>query len=423
VICRERSRTTAGLIPPIHPFDTVSFDTVIIESTNNRAMTIGKLRQGNWLAIGLAGLALGITVFGAVRLLGQRQAADPVTEVSPAPQRVEVVALGRLEPQSEVIRVGGPNGERIQRLLVKRGDQVKQGAVLAYLESYGERLAERDYAASQLTEAEQRLKATTSYGQSQIQEAESRIRQVEQPGIAELEAQRASIRQLEAELELATQDLERYQSLYDQGAITRQELDRTISTARQSREQLNNARASLTRIESRWRTEVQNARDQLQSEQANLPLTQSQVTARSARQNLQLAQAKLDRTIIRAPGNGRILQIITQAGEAIGETGILDLGDTSQMVAVAEVYETDVNLVKVGQSATITSRNGAFDNALTGKVSEIGWQIFKNNVLDDDPAANADSRVVEVKVRLDNSQAVAALTNLQVDVQINVAAN
>lgn len=382
-------------------------------------MTIGKLRQGNWLAVGLAGLALGITVFGAVRLLGQRQVA-PVTEASPAPRRVEVVALGRLEPQSEVIRVGGPNGERIQRLQVKRGDQVKQGAVLAYLESYGERLAERDYAASQLAEAEQRLKATTSYGQSQIQEAESRIRQVEQPGIAELEAQRASIRQLEAELELATQDLERYQSLYDQGAVTRQELDQKISTARQSREQLNNARASLTRIESRWRTEVQNARDQLQSEQANLPLTQSQVTARSARQNLQLAQAKLDRTIIRAPGNGRILQIITQAGEAIGETGILDLGDTSQMVAVAEVYETDVNLVKVGQPATITSRNGAFDTALTGKVSEIGWQIFKNNVLDDDPAANADSRVVEVKVRLDNSQAVAALTNLQVDVQINV---
>jgi HlyD family secretion protein len=90
------------------------------------------------------------------------------------------------------------------------------------------------------------------------------------------------------------------------------------------------------------------------------------------------------------------------------------------MYAVAEVYESDVGLVKVGQKATITSRNGAFSKQLTGKVSEVGWQIFKNNVLDDDPAANADARVVEVRVLLDDSQAVAALTNLQVDVKINV---
>jgi HlyD family secretion protein len=133
-----------------------------------------------------------------------------------------------------------------------------------------------------------------------------------------------------------------------------------------------------------------------------------------------LAQAKLDRTIIRAPSDGRILKIITQAGEAIGEAGILDMGDTRQMYAVAEVYETDVNLVKVGQPATITSRNGAFDQPLTGTVADIGWQIFKNNVLDDDPAANADSRVVEAKIRLHNSEPVEALTNLQVDVRIDV---
>ena len=47
-------------------------------------------------------------------------------------------------------------------------------------------------------------------------------------------------------------------------------------------------------------------------------------------------------------------------------------------------------------------------------------QIFKNNVLDDDPAANADARVVEVKIRLQDSQLVEALTNLQVDVRIDV---
>ncbi len=75
------------------------------------------------------------------------------------------------------------------------------------------------------------------------------------------------------------------------------------------------------------------------------------------------------------------------------------------MVAVAEVYESDISLVKIGHPAIITSRNGAFTTQLIGTVGEIGWQIFKNDVLDDDPAANADARVVEVKVYLDNSQA------------------
>ncbi|MBF2049250.1 MAG: HlyD family efflux transporter periplasmic adaptor subunit [Elainella sp. C42_A2020_010] len=379
-----------------------------------------KLRQG-WLVAAMTGLiALGVTGFGLVRLLGERTAQAPVEEAAPVPQRVEVVALGRLEPQGEVIRIGGPLNERIQRLLVKQGDLVKAGDVLAYLESHDERKAERDYAATQVAEAEQRLRATTAYGQTQIQEAQTRVQQAQLPGAAEIEAQQARIRELEATLDLANQDLARLQSLYDQGAISRQELDQQLTEVRQAQEQLNNAQASLSRIEARWRTEVQNAQAQLRSQQANLPLSQAQVAVESAQRNLQLAQAKLDRTIIRAPRDGRVLKIITQAGEAIGETGILDLGDTRQMYAVAEVYETDVNLVKVGQPATITSRNGAFDQPLTGTVSDIGWQIFKNNVLDDDPAANADARVVEVKIRLDNSQPVEALTNLQVDVRINV---
>jgi HlyD family secretion protein len=235
-----------------------------------------------------------------------------------------------------------------------------------------------------------------------------------------LQAQQAQVRELEAELELANQDLQRFQSLYQQGAIAQQELDRQTSRTRQVREQLNNAQATLNRIETERQTEVQNAQAQLQSEQASLPLSQVQVQVNSARQNLQLAEAKLARTIIRAPSEGRVLQIVTRSGETIGQNGILDLGDTSQMYAVAEVYETDVGLVKVGQSATITSRNGAFNEPLTGTVSEVGLQIFKNDVLDDDPAANADARVVEVRIRLNGSQRVATLTNLQVDTRIAV---
>ncbi|MBW4677070.1 MAG: ABC exporter membrane fusion protein [Desmonostoc geniculatum HA4340-LM1] len=368
------------------------------------------------IALGLIGL--GISKLTAPSPAQMKQAkADSVTQL---PQRVEVVALGRLEPKGEMIRVGGSREERIGRLEISEGDIVKAGAVLAYLESYEERLAERNYAASQLIEAKERLKATTTYAQAQIQEAQTKIQQVDQPRTFELEAQQATVRQLKAELALAQEDLQRSQSLYKEGAISQQSRDREVSNTRQLQEKVNNATASLIRLQTTLKTNLVNAQAELRSQQANLPLTQIQVALESAQQNLNLAEARLRRTIIRAPKTGRILRIQTHPGEVIGDNGILEMGDTSQMYAVAEVYESDAGLVKVDQPATIISRNRAFSKPLTGKVAEIGWQIFKNNILNDDPAANADARVVEVKIRLDDGKAVEAFTNLQVDVRINL---
>lgn len=377
--------------------------------------------KNGWV-IGIAGgaIALGLLGLGVSRLISSRQdLVKPEATATPL-QRVEVAALGRLEPRGEVIRVSAPNTELLKRLNVKQGDAVRTGAVLGYLDSYEERLAERDFAASQLVEARQKLEAATQLGEAQIQEAQTRIQQVQAPGGAEIAALRASVRQLEAELTLATQNLARQQSLRQAGAISQQSLDQQISTTRQAEEKLKNAQAVLAQKESEQAANLRNAQAQSQSQQANLSVTQVQTAVQSSQQNLNLAEARLERTIIRAPSSGRVLRIVTRSGEAIGTDGILDLGDTSQMFVVAEIYETDVSLVRPGQPAVISSRNGAFGKPLTGKVSSIGWQIFKNNVLDDDPAANADSRVVEVKIRLDDGKAVEALTNLQVDVKINV---
>jgi HlyD family secretion protein len=380
-----------------------------------RLIWVGGIVAG---AIALGLLGVGITRFTASTQATSNQNAT--TSVVSLPQRVEVVALGRLEPQGEVLRVSGPNGERLQQLQVKQGDVVRAGNPLAYLETYDEKRAERDLAASQLAEAEQRLQAATAYSQAQIREATTRIQQVDRPGTHEIDAQKANIRRLEAELNMASDDLRRFQNLYRDGAISQQSLDQQASRTRQIQEELNNARATLIRLETAWKSNLSNAQAQLKAQQANLPLTQVQVAVASARQNLKLAQARLELTIIRAPRAGRVLKVHTHAGEAIGNNGILDLGDTRQMYAVAEVYETDVGQVKLGQPATISSRNGAFDRPLTGRVAEIGWQIFKNDVLDDDPAARADARVVEVKIRLDDSKPVESLTNLQVDVKIAV---
>ncbi|MDX2273245.1 MAG: ABC exporter membrane fusion protein [Cyanobacteriota bacterium] len=375
---------------------------------------------------GMALIVAGLLVSGSLGLYGwtrygATQAQETQASPPPAPPPSVVGALGRLEPQGQVIEIGGPTGERIAELLVEEGQVVKTGAELARLESYEERLAERDYAASQLSEAQARLEAETRYAQAQIAEARSRLQQIDQPQSLQVEAQKARIRQLEAELADAQNNQQRFQALFADGVISQQELDSRRLQVRQKEEELSSAQATLNQLQTSRAGDLENWQAQMQSAQANLVRTQNQIQILSLSRNLELATTRLERTVIRAPRDGQILRILKYPGEAIDNSGsILQMGNTQQMVVVAEVYETDVNKIKLGQQAVITSN--AFDQALRGTVQEIGLLINKKDVLNTDPAADVDARVVEVKIMLEpeSSQISAGLTNLQVDVAIDL---
>jgi len=89
------------------------------------------------------------------------------------------------------------------------------------------------------------------------------------------------------------------------------------------------------------------------------------------------------------------------------------------MAAVAEVYETDIQHVRIGQKAIVTS--SALATPLHGRVSQIGLQVERKDVLNDNPVVAADARIVEVRIELDDasSKAAATLTDLKVDVTID----
>lgn len=373
-----------------------------------------------WLMIVGILLAGGATFWGVRSLIQARQAE--VTETAePSSQRVQVAALGRVEPAGRVVDVVPSENGRLSRLEVDEGESVAAGQVLAYLDLYDVRQAERDYAASQLSEARVLLEAQTQAGAANVQEAQTRVGQIDQPQMAAIAAQQNKIESLQADLELAESDLVRFEKLYADGAIARQDLDRQQATVQRLREEVLSAQAHKQELEMARVNDMANATAQVDREAANARLAQAQVQVDSAAQNLTLAEALLDQTIVRSPSAGQVLQLYAEPGEAVTTNDpILALGNTGQMYVVAEVYETDVALVEPGQRANITSRNGAFDQTLTGTVEQVGLQIFKNDVLDDDPAANADARVVEVRIRVDQSEVLAGLTNLQVDVAIAV---
>jgi HlyD family secretion protein len=96
---------------------------------------------------------------------------------------------------------------------------------------------------------------------------------------------------------------------------------------------------------------------------------------------------------------------------------VLDLGRTDHMFAIAEVYETDIDNVKVGQKARVSS--DALTETLTGTVERIRGKVQKKDVIGTDPAARKDARIIEVEIRLDDSKTVEGLTNLQVEVIID----
>ncbi len=178
--------------------------------------------------------------------------------------------------------------------------------------------------------------------------------------------------------------------------------DQTMATTAQ---QIAAAKATLNKISEVRTVDVRGAQAELARAQA------------AARQ----AQAELAQAYVRAPIAGEILKIRTRAGE-IPTTGkgIVAMGQTKQMVAVAEIYESDIAKIRVGQSAIVASESGAFSQKVRGTVSSIGLQIGKKDVLSTDPAADTDSRTVEVKVAIDptDSQVIKSLTNSKVSVKI-----
>jgi HlyD family secretion protein len=380
---------------------------------------------GKWIVGGAVIVALGLAALSVLQLQNRPKPQSSPAVTTTKATTADIAALGRIEPAGEVIKVGGPSGERIGKLLVQEGQSVTSGQPIAYLESYGERLADRDVASSQLKDGLAQIDSEQRYGDTQVAEARTRISQADAPKLQESSAQKATLNRIKAELAIVETDVKRFRQLKDSGAVSQKELDDKRSALETKTGELREAEAQLERIQQERRTNVDNASAQVRAAQAEQQRSRSQIQIATARSNLNLAQVRLDRTIIRAPRSGQILNVLKREGEALevsaGTTsndggGIVELGNTTQMYVVAEVYETDIGRVRVGQPAVITS--SAFPGKISGVVERIGLRIGKNDVISTDPAANTDTRVVEVKIRLLNSRPVANFTNLQVKVAI-----
>ncbi len=372
------------------------------------------------LAYAVVAVAAGLAGFFASRLpsgANTRTAAAPAAHGTESPSAV--TSLGRLEPASEVVEVGIPAGSRLDRVVVKEGQVVARHAPLAYLDSFEEAATARDHARIQLEEAHQRWQAETMFGQASIETAKLHIKEAEEVAMHAIVAQEAELQRAESELAQAQTDHRRSVQFLRDAAIPETRHEQTVLRLRQTEAQRARHQSLLRQLREDQGSKMALARVELAAAAAALVRNQLATQKESLAANLKLAEARLSRSIIRAPIAGEIFKVVLHAGETAGKNPLLKMGDTESMDAVAEVYETDVRHLRPGQVATITSK--AFpDIALQGRVQHITPMIRKNDVLKLDPTADADSRIQEVRIRLDRNEIARRFNYLQVDVSIAV---
>lgn len=381
-------------------------------------------KRPQWIIIFLVSATTivgGTTYYG---LAARNSSPSPPAPMETTPAIPRVVSLGRVEPTTEVVQVTTPvnlRNDRVAQLLVQRGDRVSANQVIAVLDSYTRlqtALLESQEAVKVANAELVQVQAGAKSGEIGAQRAEIARLQAELQG--EISAQAATVARWQAEVDTARAEFDRYESLYQEGAISASERDNKRLSWQTSQAQLQEAIASQNRTVNSLQEQIQQARATLDqvAEVRPVDVQLAQAKVDQAIAAVKQAEADLEQAYIRAPLAGRVLELHVQPGEEIGDNGIADLGQTEEMEIIAEVYQTDIGKIHPGQAATITSPS--FSGELHGTVRLVGLQVSQQRVFSDQPGENLDRKIVEVRIRLNaaDSQKVANLTNLQVQVAI-----
>jgi HlyD family secretion protein len=347
-------------------------------------------RRWFWLALILL-IAVG-GFWGALYALPLDPSRPSAFERRSLPARVS--ALGRLAPEGEVVAVAPPTligasaGTRVDQLLVTVGDEVKAGQIVAILDTQRSRAA------------------TVLEAKAKVEVAKAKLAQVQAgPKHHEVSAQQAVIRRSEADLTAAQEEFERTERLIHAKAVSREEYTVSRQKFAQVRATLEQSKAQLDSLKTIRQVDVKAAEAEVFQAQASLAV----------------AQEDLQHTQVRSPLSGRVLRIRARPGERAGDQGILDVGNTNVMHVVAEIYEEDVGKVSIGQTAQV--RVPTLGVGLSGTVVSKDLIVSRKVIFSNDPVADIDARVVEVRIRLSavDGARVAGLSNARVEVVIDLS--
>jgi HlyD family secretion protein len=336
-----------------------------------------------WLLSALVVVAL-IAFLPQIRkgLASQEEAPAAAPAAKPS---ANVACVGHIEPTDGVTRVSAPylNGHPaiVGELRVAVGDRVHTGQTIAILDGR-----------QQLEAAVRQAEARLALGQMRIEQAKAA------PKASEVAAQQAEVDRLQASYVHAAAEFHRYEALH-------QKRDVSTSDMEAKRAEMENDAHLRDEAAARLKSLTEIRPEDVRTLESELAVSRTE---------LDRARLELESTVVHSPANGKVLHIRAWPGEEAGQAGIVELVRTDSMCVIAEVYETDLARVHVGQKATVSG--DLLSGQMEGTVSAIGSEIGRAELFPGDPAAFADSRVVNVKIQIANNAALAGLIHGKVRV-------
>jgi HlyD family secretion protein len=302
-----------------------------------------------WVVIGGV-VVIGAGVFASVKYSQRGLVVVQTGRVSRQDLASIVTASGEIKPKNYInIGTNAMAPARITEILVKEGDRVKKGELLARLESVQ---PEADLAAQ---------KASLSSAEADSAAAEAALKAADD----NLRVNQATIERAKADLELSRITYERYKQLAAEKLVARQDFDA-------KRIDFEAKDAALREAQSRY------SQMKAQREQQAAQLAAAQKRVAVSRANLRRAADVLQRTFAVAPLDGVVTNLPVRVGETVvpgiqnsASSLIMTIADMSLITAEVKVDETDIVNVALSQPADITI-DAMPNKTFKGHVIEIG---------------------------------------------------
>lgn len=301
--------------------------------------------------------------------------------------------------QATMVQVAPKVGGRISRVLTNTGDRVRQGQVLACLETEDLEANARKAEAAAAVRSKDVLQAEAALGYEHrqvvsrnagagaaVEESDLRVKQAltaaaleERRVTNQLRQARAALAAANADLTKARADLSRMESLFSQGALAAQQRDAARNAVADAEARVEAAQAGVALAESERtqidikrqeigaaRASARQARAALQEAEAahlQVALRQAQLEAaraqaKEAQEALRLARITLQNAEIRSPADGVVAERLAEPGEmvAVGQPlfTLTQVTGKDDVWVVANLKETQVRSVRVGQPVEFT---------------------------------------------------------------------
>jgi len=323
-------------------------------SISLKGKSLSQLKLNKWL-LGLLLLipigGIGYVAYHQFVVLPQQQAKNKVQTalVERSNLTITVSANGTVQPERSV-NVSPKNAGILKQLLVKEGDSVKEGQILAYMDDTNLQ--------GQLLQAQGNLAAEEANLQKVI--GGNRQQDTAQ-AIAKLQDSQFALR-------LTQNDLQRDRALSGAGAISKQKLDTALTTRDRAQAQVK---------------QDQEALDLSQAGAQPEDIDQARAQGVAAQGAVQMIQSNLDDVVIRAPFNGVVARKFADPGAFVTPTtagsevssssssSILSLASTNQIVA--QVSEANISQIRMGLAAKIQADSYS-GKTFTGQVVQIATQ-------------------------------------------------